>query len=280
VGVFLMFLTSSKTFGQCDNLTLSLTTTNSTCLANGKIKVTVSGSDLPNINQSSMQFQVSGDKDLAFTQYTDNTIENLPAGTYTITLRAFCNVINDWIVASNTTATTTITTSYKEMNYSFGRIIPTLNCKPTGIIPLSIEAGTGSAPFTIEITSKPAAYTGTTIFSSAGRNYNISDLPAGSYTIKVSDACGYTIENRTATVGAMNQDYYTLFHQYFYPAGTTANACDLVAAYRSPPSSGTAQLRMTITIFGLIPLIILKLLLYSMIQEQKHGKRLPTLPIT
>ena len=237
-GLLLMFLTSGQVLAQCDNLTLSLTKTNSTCLANGKIKVTVSGADLPNIEQSTMEFQVSGDKDIAFTHYTDNTILNLPAGTYTIHLRAFCKVTNDWIVAT-TSSTTTITTSYKEMNYSFGRIIPTLNCKPTGIIPVSIESGTGSSPFTIEITSKPAAYTGTTTFTFASRNYDISDLPAGDYTIRVSDDCGYTISNRTVTVGAMSQDYYNVFQQKFYPAGTVANACDQVSAYRIYIDQGT-----------------------------------------
>ncbi|HCC52671.1 MAG TPA: hypothetical protein DEQ30_11980 [Porphyromonadaceae bacterium] len=37
----------------------------------------------------------------------------------------------------------------------------------------------------------------------------------------------------------MSQDYYNVFHQYFYPAGSTANVCDRVSAYRTYPTLGT-----------------------------------------
>lgn len=232
--LLLMFLTDSKAIAQCDDLTLSLTTTHSTCLSNGKIKVTISGPDAANIRQSDMEFQVSGSKNIAFSPYANNTIEHLPAGTYTINLRAFCKITNDWIIAT-TQATTTITTSYKEMNFSLGRTIATLNCKHTGVIPVVIESGTGSAPFTIEITSKPVAYTGTTVFTSSSRNYDISNLPAGSYTIKVVDDCGYTVENRTTTVSTRAQDYYNVFYTYLYPQNLTS--CNMVRTNRNSISS-------------------------------------------
>ncbi len=236
--LFLLLLTGNKAFAQCDNLTLSLATTNSTCLANGKIKITVSGTDLPNITQSNMQFQVSGSKDLAFAHYTDNTIVNLPAGTYTITLKAFCNTIGNWIIATRT-ATTTITTSYKELGFSLGRTTPTLNCKHTGIIPVLIQSNTGSAPFTIVMTGKPAAYTGTTTFTTSSRSYNVTNLPAGNYTFKVYDDCGYTEENRTAPVGTMTQDYYEVFNQYLCSNSALPDACNSIRASRSYPSSAT-----------------------------------------
>ena len=236
ISLFLL-LFYQQAAAQCNNLTLNLIKTNSTCLANGKIKVTVSGADAGNIRQSDMQFQVSGDKDIAFSPYADNTILNLSAGTYTITLKAFCNVSNDWIVASST-ATTTITSSYKEMNFTFSRVIPTLNCRPTGIARLVIESGTGTPPFNVEMTSCPGGYTGPKTFTISSRIDSIKNLAAGNYTFKVTDDCGYSISDRSITVGTMPQDFYNVFHQYLQST-RTANACDLVQTYALYPSSGT-----------------------------------------
>jgi uncharacterized repeat protein (TIGR02543 family)/uncharacterized repeat protein (TIGR01451 family) len=240
--LFLLLLSSflfyQQAVAQCNNVSLSLTKTNSTCLSNGTITVSVTGPDAANIDQSSMQFAVSGDKDLAFAHYTDNKIENLPAGTYTISLKAFCQTNNDWFIATST-ATTSITSTYRELNFEFSRVIPTLNCKNTGIALLAIESGTGSPPFNVEITSWPSGYTGPTTFSINSRTDSIKNLAAGGYTFKVSDNCGYTVANRNITVGTMSLEYYEAFYPYFFSAGTTANACDLVQAYRTYPSSNS-----------------------------------------
>ena len=226
-----IFFFSETAVAQCDNLTLSLSKTNSTCLSNGTITVTISGSDLPNINQSSVQFQVSGDKNIAFSPYANNTIENLPAGTYTISLRAFCYDYNDWFIASSS-ATTTITTSYKELSAAIGAIRPTLNCKNTGMIPIVIEDGTGSAPFTIEITQAPAGYTGQMVFTTNSRRLELNNLEAGQYKFRISDDCGYTINERVAVVGTMFQDFSTsmLYYYVYNPTTILPGTCNQASA--------------------------------------------------
>lgn len=99
-GMLFFTFVSNKASAQCNDITLNLSGTNSTCLSNGKIKVTLSGNDVSNIRQSDMQFQVAGTQNHSWTNYPDNTIPNLPAGTYTISLRAFCNTLSDWVIAT------------------------------------------------------------------------------------------------------------------------------------------------------------------------------------
>ena len=211
----------------CGNLTMTLEPTHSTCIANGKIKVNIGGSDVANIDPDRVEFMVTGAVNLPFSTYADNTIQNLAAGTYTITLRAFCNLINDWVIAS-ATATTTLTTSYRELVISLGTSRASLNCKPTGMIPVNITAGTGSAPYTIDILSAPATYEGATTFSVTGSS-QLTDLAGGTYTIKVTDNCGYEID-RTFTVGLMEQDYFPdFFGPYFYRTLLNPFSCNDVS---------------------------------------------------
>ena len=240
ISILTMLLISEPIISQCNNLTLSLQPTNSTCLANGKIKVNIGGSDAGNIDPSRVEFQVTGTVNLAFSTYANNTIENLPAGSYTITLRAFCNTSQDWVVAA-TTASTSITTSYVELVMTLGTPRLSLNCRPTGMIPVSIGANTGSIPFTVDIISAPGTYSGPTTFSTSTRTYQIPNLNAGNYTIRVTDNCGYQI-SRTATVGLMSQDYInTMFTQYFYPRSTIISGnCNDVNIYRPSISSTTS----------------------------------------
>jgi len=227
-----MFLISETVIAQCNNLTLSLTPTNSTCLSNGKIKVTVGGSDLANIDQSSMQLQLSGSQNIAFAQYTNNTIENLPAGNYTVSLRAFCNATGLWSVIANA-ASTTITTSYRELSVSTGLIMPSLSCKPTGMIPIIIGEGTGFTPFTVNITQSPAGYSGQVSITTSDRNLELTDLPVGTYILNIIDDCGYTVD-RTIVVDTYIPPAGGVFAPNLIPAfPISPYACDIVDVMRN-----------------------------------------------
>ncbi|MDR1813457.1 MAG: hypothetical protein LBR18_01240, partial [Tannerella sp.] len=87
---------------ECDKVQLSLRTLNATCASNGSFKVTVSGESVNNnkIDLSSLQFKVDGTVNWGWTHYANDSIVGLPAGTYTISMRAFCYDNNDWFVAS------------------------------------------------------------------------------------------------------------------------------------------------------------------------------------
>ena len=234
--LFLVFAVEIN--AQCTNVNMTLIRTNATCVSNGKIKVILNGSDVSNIRQSDMEFKVDGAVNRSWAVYTDQTITNLPAGSYTISMRAFCNTINDWVVFNNSVSTT-LTSSYTEMDAYLGAIRKTLNCKPTGMVPIYVKANTGSSPFTITITSSPASYTGSTTFTLT-RSYigstvvqQIDDLPAGNYTFSIVDDCSYT-QTLNATVGTMDQDYaMNIFYSSPYPAKSTHSDCNVIGIYRS-----------------------------------------------
>ena len=242
ISMLTMLLISEPIAAQCNALTLTLQPTNSTCLANGKIKVIIGGADAGNIDPNRVEFMVSGTVNYPFSTYTNNTIENLPAGTFTIQLRAFCNSSQSWVVAT-TTATTTLSTSYKELVVSLGAPRLSLSCKPTGMIPVNIGASTGSAPFKIEIVNAPVTYSGPVAYTNIlSRNFEVPNLPVGPYTIRITDDCGYEV-NRTTTVGLFDIQNYlsSLFYMYFYPRTPIAlNNCNEVSFYRNSYSSTTS----------------------------------------
>ena len=243
--VISLFFTSVELSAQCNNLTLTLTGKNSTCLANGSIKVVVSGPDAGNIRQSDMQFSVSGTQNLSWAHYPNDSIPNLPAGTYTVSIRAFCLVNQDWYISS-ATATTTLTSSYIELEAVVGMPRNSLNCIPTGMIPITIMNNTGLAPFTITMTGSPIAYTGPTSFvtSVRGTPYQILNLPAGSYTFTVADACSYT-KTVSATVGTRATDFDSrMIADYLTsPATPLPNQCDIVTFMKQYYSNYTDEER-------------------------------------
>ena len=231
IGFLSLFLANAELSAQCSDVTLILTGKNPTCPANGSIKVAITGPDAVNIRQSDMQFQVSSATvNWSWSPYSNDSIPNLPAETYTIELRAFCYAANDYVVF-NTSATTTLTSSYVELDAVVGLPRATLNCKPTGMIPITIMNNTGSVPFTITMTNNPGTYTGpkTFVTSTRGTPYQITDLPDGNYTFTVADACTYT-KTINATVGTMAQDFNPLFvYDYLYsPTTPMPGQCDIV----------------------------------------------------
>ena len=235
--LFLFFASSTLVNAQCNNVALNLLRTDGTCASNGSITVTLSGTDAANIRQSDMELKVDGTLARPWANYTNNKITNLPAGTYTVSMRGFCTTSNEWIVktASNSI---TLTSSYTEMDAYVGTTRKTLNCKYTGMVPITVKPNTGSAPFTITIDNSPASYTGSTTFVLT-RSYasntviqSIEDLPAGNYTFTITDACSYA-QTLNATVGTMARDFdeYIFYPSPYLPNSTHSN-CNVIGIYK------------------------------------------------
>ncbi|MDR2915671.1 MAG: VCBS repeat-containing protein, partial [Tannerella sp.] len=220
---------------------MTLQAVTATCASNGQIKVTFSGSDVVNIGVDSVQLQVDG-VDVAvsrpWAKYSGNIITGLPKGTYTISMRAFCKSINDWLVYGNA-KNVTVNSTYTETDAYTGAVRKSLSCAPTGMVPIIVKSYTGSAPFTITITGAPAGYTGSTSFTldrpyiSSTVTKKIEGLPAGSYTFVIEDNCSYSL-TKTVTVGAMTQDFQAdLFGASIYPAyNTLSDECNVVGIDR------------------------------------------------
>ena len=224
---------------QCNDLTMHLTRTNSTCTANGTIQIALSGPDLNNIRTSDMQFRVSGTLNLPWAFYSGNIIGDLPAGTYTVDLRAFCYDANAWVV-TGVSSSISITSSYVPLDAVMGVPRKSLTCDSTGMAPITIMNNTGSSPYMIKVTSYPPTYIGDTIFKAvpSGNAYQIRKLPAGEYTFTVIDNCSYT-KTLNVTIDAMppNGEKTMLWNYLYNSSSPTPGACNIVTFMRNAISS-------------------------------------------
>jgi hypothetical protein len=210
---------------QCDNITVTITATPSTCQSNGTIRVVVTGSDLSNLDMSTAQYAVNPVSGTSYSQgwaqAPGGILSNIPPGTYNVQVRAICSLANPenpYVVkTSGNNATVTSTYVVPNAYIAVSNIRKAFNCtqKYIGRIPVVISGGL--APYTITMTAKPATYTGPTTFTmnSAG-TFNVDNLPAGNYTFTVLDNCTYST-TLTATVGTFTADFVpAMIYNYAY----------------------------------------------------------------
>jgi hypothetical protein len=225
---------------QCDNISITLAATPSICQSDGTITVTVSGADVANLQMATAQYAltpVSGTTySQSWAQKPGGVLTGIPKGTYTVQIRAFCSVSDDYVVKS-TGNTATVTSTYEVPNIYVGNVRKTFNCTLRYIGQIPIVVSGGLAPYSITMTSKPAAYTGPTTFSlSAAGTLNADNLPAGDYAFTVADACTYNV-SLTATVGTFTADYVTsMLNSYIYMPGYTTD-CRTIRVYNTLSST-------------------------------------------
>jgi gliding motility-associated-like protein len=152
-------------------ITATATTTNAACggSASGSIVVTASGGSSP------YQYSINGG---AF--QASNTFSNLAAGTYTIGVRdaSGCSTTISATIGNNPSVTATA-------------IITPAGCPGSSTGRITINASAGSAPFNFQLNG------------GASQTSNVfSNLAAGSYAIRVTDAGG-CIYDTTVNVGSL-----------------------------------------------------------------------------
>ncbi len=150
-------------------ITITASQTGNTCGTTGAILVNISGGT-PNYTVSWLGGGVNGS---AVTASTSITIQNLPAGTYTVTVTGQ-NGISD---------SETVQVFANPSALSISASVTNGTCGQNGQMQVSISGGTG--PFTVEWTG-PTSNSATV----AGSSYTISDLPSGTYTVKVTENGG------------------------------------------------------------------------------------------
>ena len=226
--------TCSSTF------TVSTTSTPSTCQANGTITVTLNG-DVTNL--SSVQYGLTTSTGAAvINPQESNVLTNIPAGTYTVSVRAFCQVDANYNVVK-TVSNVVVGGNYKVPSASFNAASSrkSYDVCNTGIIVLNVTDGSGT--FTFNITSAPAGVaTGIITPTKSGTTYTLpgQNYPAGNYTIQIQDGCytsvatftlgqvsGYPLPNNTTSSG-------------FYPI-LTDGICNQVNLYASSVSNSNAD---------------------------------------
>jgi|GEM_PF-1535177 len=194
--IAIWWVPASATFAQCNDWSISAqVVSSSTCAANGSIQVTASGPDAANL--TNIQYGIPlGNNGFSIPLNNSASLVSIPQGAYSVSAVATCN---GTLVGKNTTVT--MPGSYIPPILSVGLSRATLNCGAYGRIYVSLSFG--MAPFTIQITNAPPSYTGPTSFTSGTSSFLVQNLPTGSYTIQVVDACGSGTAPASASVPAL-----------------------------------------------------------------------------
>lgn len=171
-----------------DDFTIQTSSTPSVCQANGTITVTLVG-DLTNI--FNVQYGLTSTNGFTINPQEHNVLSNIPAGVYTVSVRAFCRVNDDFDVVK-TVANVTVGGNYKVPSVAFNATSSrkSYDICNTGIIALNVTNGSGN--FTFNITSAPAgATTGLVTPIKSGTLYTFPDqtYPAGDYVVSIEDGC-------------------------------------------------------------------------------------------
>jgi hypothetical protein len=180
--VFFLFLLTFKGVAQsCPGLSFTYTTTESTCVSNGTITISVSG------GSSSINYIVEGPFEAPIDPVTTtvNVITGRPAGTYKVTVQDVgnggCTVEQSNVVVPG---------SWTSQSFSFNNTEPGCS-NADGIIRVSGRSG-GRAPFKYTIMPLSVSGEGTTNATGIFTN-----LVPGEYFIQSEDACNNLLTLRT-----------------------------------------------------------------------------------
>jgi gliding motility-associated-like protein len=185
---------------------------NSTCISNGIVKVTLSGNEIDLSNVF-----ISLTNGIINEQSSENGHQfgTLPPGSYTVTAQSVCKNTQNTVTR---TATVTIASEYTGLNAILSDKRNSLSCINSGMA--VINTRNGRLPYKVEITTKPAGYTGETVFTvSSPGSTSFDNLVPGDYVFTVSDDCAYTIP-LTVTIDKFSDDFPSNpYGNTLYPSG-------------------------------------------------------------
>ena len=197
------------------DVSLEITSTPSTCFANGTITITLKGNDVPLLSQIVYTVTNTTTQDSRFG--VDPVFENLSKGNYSVTVDAFYKNAAIQKTGSATIAGNYVApTAYKVGDARLLGTRKTFNCRNTGRVVLEITGGV--FPYFVDtylnssIIKRDTFYT----YQNSGNNinlpdykdfYNIENLPAGTFTFKIKDGCSYGLPDISETVGKVGADY-------------------------------------------------------------------------
>ncbi|MFT4223270.1 hypothetical protein [Dysgonomonas sp.] len=261
VSTFGMVLQAQTT---CDNFTVNTVVTSSTCQSNGTVTVTLSGADAAGLFnvQYSLESTVTGGFFLLPT--ANNVLTGIPAGTYTITVSAFCDAMGQYSVVKTKT-NVVVGGSYQVPELSFvaagrsstGTVAPTsrksyAGCA-TGQIVMLLKYGNQTTTPVFTMTSAPAGVSVPQTVSvsryssgslSAGYTYTLDGLyPSGNYTVEINDGCyvsskSFTLEELTDIPNPNGESSTTMSYTNVRPYfGNNAGCASINLSLTSPSTS-------------------------------------------
>jgi hypothetical protein len=220
ISIFGMVMQAQTT---CDNFTVNTAVTPSTCQSNGTVTVTLTGADAAGLFNVQYSLESAASGGFSLMPSASNLLTGIPAGTYTVTVSAFCDAQGQYSVVKTKT-NVVVGGSYQVPELSFvatgrsssGTVAPTsrksyAGCA-TGQIVMLLKYGNQTSTPAFTITSAPVGVSVPQTISvsryssgslSAGYTYTLDGLyPAGDYTIQINDGCytaskGFTLGELT-----------------------------------------------------------------------------------
>ena len=186
---------------QCTGVTMTPTTTAATCPWNGTITITLGGPEVDNLDLKQVEFQIaahgSGGTNITWIVWDslDTKVKTSPfvaADTYTIRMRAFCKVSQDWVEMTNSVDAVVASNPVPYLTVN-AVITKTYQCTQDGIITVTFTSG--QVPYRAKILNGPSGFP-TTLFESNTPNSSIqiTGLAAGTYHLLCYDSCGTAYE--------------------------------------------------------------------------------------
>lgn len=203
----------NQIFSQCSSLGYTVTPINGICASDGVINVQLPGG-IPCVNWIAVLTPTSPSGPSQFSPINNlgsTSFISLAAGSYTVSLTQNGTPIP----GSNQSAV--LSTTYASQSVILALIPPTCAGGTNGTLTLSVAPGTGLANFTYELIAGPAPFTPSSSGAIVSNSYVFTGLKAGSYTYRVTDACGtVTISSVSVAdgwLGSISGYYYKLIRK-------------------------------------------------------------------
>ncbi len=175
---------------QASDFELTTTVTPGTCEANGEIKAEVkSKNPIYTIKKVVYTYYNETSGALVTTEESlTSKATGLPAGTYKVVAKILVELSGATITLSKERIL--VTTSYRVPTIAFAAYRPSFKEKATGMISVRVTNGSASK-YTVKLTAVPTGYTGYKefTFDATDEPKFFYNLPAGNYSVQVSDAC-------------------------------------------------------------------------------------------
>lgn len=183
LALFAILFFSLSSYAQLPNFTVTATPTPQTCLGNGALAFTVSGTD-PAASIDYTVYQMPGN--VFVTTVTTPSLGSLQAGTYLV-------VATQSLGGQSNTSSVTVTIANQVQNLAYALVPTKVRCGNDGVITVNVTSGTAVQ---YEIISGPV-----TRPLQASNVFN--NLPIGLYQVRVHDNCGTALSVNMQLVAAV-----------------------------------------------------------------------------
>jgi len=192
---------------QCGNITVTANVTASTCFGAPTLQLTVSGSGVQYIvwddagHPAQVVLTTAAGTVMAPLNCTavspptggGTIIYSVPSGSlsygvYKLNFSAYCHDGNYYGTLAAPQITVNFTNNYVPMSVNAVQITPSLTPGATGVMQISVTSGV--SPYTYTLTQTSGSGYGGSTGALSPNPFGVNNLPAGTYLVTVTDACG------------------------------------------------------------------------------------------